>query len=213
MTPNRYDVAISFAGEDRALARQVAKALQKKGVHVFFDESAAGELWGQDLYQYLKKIFDESRLCVVIMSDHYRQGEWTRLEWEHLSAKARTQKSFAVFPVMVGSESAALPFDLQLHYSSTSEPEQIATEVVEKLQTLSEPESSEDAAVYHVIKREEGWSLKRSDASRATSVYNKQSEAIKEGKQLAKRHAPSELIVHHSDGTIASREKFELEGR
>lgn len=52
-----YDVGLSFAGEDRHYARQVAESLREKGIRVFYDEFEEANLWGKDLYQYLCDIY------------------------------------------------------------------------------------------------------------------------------------------------------------
>ncbi len=51
-----YDVALSFAGEDRKLAEALAKALQKNGIKVFYDEFEKSKLWGKDPYKYLNAV-------------------------------------------------------------------------------------------------------------------------------------------------------------
>lgn len=40
----KYDLAISFAGEDRALARGLAERLDAAGYSIFFDEFHHAEL-------------------------------------------------------------------------------------------------------------------------------------------------------------------------
>ena len=48
--PSReYDVALSFAGEDREYVEAVASALQQAGVKVFYDQYEEVELWGKNL--------------------------------------------------------------------------------------------------------------------------------------------------------------------
>lgn len=41
----QFDVAISFSGSDRRIARSIAKALNKKDITVFYDEWAQHQLW------------------------------------------------------------------------------------------------------------------------------------------------------------------------
>jgi hypothetical protein len=43
----QYDVALSFAGEDRALVESVARFLVDLDVSVFYDEFFTHELWGK----------------------------------------------------------------------------------------------------------------------------------------------------------------------
>ena len=41
----RYDVCLSFAGEDRTYVKEVAGELTVRGVKVFYDEYERSELW------------------------------------------------------------------------------------------------------------------------------------------------------------------------
>ena len=50
-SPFRYDVAISFAGPDRALAEELARYLASRGVRVFYDRYEEAALWGKNLIQ------------------------------------------------------------------------------------------------------------------------------------------------------------------
>ena len=43
----KYDVALSFAGEERDFVSEVAKQLRKQHVKVFFDEYKKIDLWGR----------------------------------------------------------------------------------------------------------------------------------------------------------------------
>lgn len=44
-----FDVAISFAGEQRTAARSLALKLEDAGYSVFFDEFESAQLWGEEL--------------------------------------------------------------------------------------------------------------------------------------------------------------------
>ena len=44
-----YDVALSFAGEDREYVEQVALFLKKKNIAVFYDYFEEVDLWGKNL--------------------------------------------------------------------------------------------------------------------------------------------------------------------
>ena len=48
-----YDVALSFAGEDRIYAEALAGALRHHGIRVFYDKYEKDTLWGKDLYTHL----------------------------------------------------------------------------------------------------------------------------------------------------------------
>ena len=61
-----YDVALSFAGEEREVVEQFASALVHKGVRVFYDNFEKSVLWGKDLYQHLQTVYrDKARYCII----------------------------------------------------------------------------------------------------------------------------------------------------
>src|SRR4051812_28193423 len=79
MESTRYDVTLSFAGEDRPRAAALAEALVQAGVRVFYDDHEKEVLWGKDLYQYLSDLYQrQARYCVVLVSEHYARKLWTR---------------------------------------------------------------------------------------------------------------------------------------
>lgn len=53
----------------------------------------------------------------------------------------------------------------------------------------------------HVVPHENGWAVKGARNSRATSVHDKQSDAIDAARQTAVRQQ-SELVVHGRNGRI-----------
>jgi hypothetical protein len=48
-----YDIVISFAGEDRQVAEEIAVELKNNGIRVFYDNFEKADLWGKDLYEHL----------------------------------------------------------------------------------------------------------------------------------------------------------------
>ena len=63
----KYDFALSFAGEHREEAEQLAKLLQRERVRVFYDKDEQADLWGQDLSQRFQQIYgQESRFFEVL---------------------------------------------------------------------------------------------------------------------------------------------------
>jgi hypothetical protein len=57
MPANMYDVALSFAGEDREYVEAVAEYLVGAGVTVFYDRYEEVSLWGKDLAEYLETVY------------------------------------------------------------------------------------------------------------------------------------------------------------
>ena len=55
----KYDVALSYAGEDREHAATLANILKHRGVKVFYDQYEKPILWGKDLYIHLSDLLSE----------------------------------------------------------------------------------------------------------------------------------------------------------
>jgi len=94
-----YDVALSFAGEDRAYVAQVAELLQAGQVRVFYDEYEKVTLWGKDLYTHLREVYQKhARYTVLFASAHYRSKVWTNLERESAQARAISERTEYILP-------------------------------------------------------------------------------------------------------------------
>lgn len=77
----RYDLAISFAGEQRDLAGRIARRLDASGYAVFFDEFQQSDLWGKDLSVVLHDVYSkQARFCLILCSADYLQKSWTAHE-------------------------------------------------------------------------------------------------------------------------------------
>jgi hypothetical protein len=95
-----YDVAISFAGDDRPVADLLARSLVLKGLHVFYDEYVQAELWGKDLYSHLVSVYrDEAKYCLMIISEKYVQKLWTSHERKAAQARAFSDSSEYILPL------------------------------------------------------------------------------------------------------------------
>lgn len=99
-----YDVALSFAGENREYVREIAKKLKAKKLKVFYDEFEETNLWGKDLYQYLHYIYKECSLfCVVFVSSSYIKKAWTRHELKAAQNRAFLDNSEYILPLLLES--------------------------------------------------------------------------------------------------------------
>jgi ribosomal protein S18 acetylase RimI-like enzyme len=100
--PREYDVALSFAREDRAHAEAIADILRKHNVRVFYDRYEEGDLWGKDLYQHLQKIYrDQAQFCVVFLSRSYAKRLWTNHELKQAQARAFRSRKEYILPVKI----------------------------------------------------------------------------------------------------------------
>lgn len=96
----RYDIAISFAGEDRDVAAQIAAGLVTAGVKVFYDDFEKADLWGKDLYEYLADIYaNHARFCIMLLSQNYERKLWTNHERKNAQVRAFQEKEEYILPV------------------------------------------------------------------------------------------------------------------
>ena len=103
---HRYDVALSFAGEDRMHALALATRLQHAGLRVFFDRFE--ELWGHDLSERLHEVYDrECRRVVVLVSQAYLNRPWTNFERRVLVSRAMREDPGFLLPLRL--DDADLP--------------------------------------------------------------------------------------------------------
>jgi hypothetical protein len=95
-----YDVALSFAGEDRTVVEKFAKLLKAKNIEVFYDEYEAANLWGRDLVAHLADIYGKkARYCVMFISQYYPLKKWTKLERMHAQDRALRDANEYILPI------------------------------------------------------------------------------------------------------------------
>lgn len=67
-----YDIALSFAGEDREIAAEIANALIIEGVKVFYDRFHKVDMWGKKLTNYFSEVYGPKvRFVMPLISKHY----------------------------------------------------------------------------------------------------------------------------------------------
>ena len=95
----QYDIALSFAGENRAYVEEVATGLQAAGVKVFYDAFEAANLWGKNLVDHLAEIYaNRARYVVMFISKSYVEKAWTTHEREHAQGRALVAKEEYILP-------------------------------------------------------------------------------------------------------------------
>ncbi len=89
----QYDIAISFAGEDRDYARELSATLTSLGATVFFDEYEQSNLLGKDLYVHLSEVYrEQARFCVILVSQAFAKKMWTLHERRAAQDRALKQR-------------------------------------------------------------------------------------------------------------------------
>lgn len=93
--PYRFDVFLSFAGEQRDYVERVADGLKARGYSVFYDAYEGTNMWGRHMTEDFDSVLrEESRHCVAFISSQYREKSWTRWEWRSALARALEEDDF-----------------------------------------------------------------------------------------------------------------------
>ncbi|MDY9922763.1 toll/interleukin-1 receptor domain-containing protein [Methanobacterium sp.] len=130
-----YDVALSFAGEDREYVERVANCLLYKDVRVFYDRFKTVENWGKDLYIHFDEIYrKKARYCVMFLSKSYAGKLWTDHERENAQARAFQDKEEYILPVRFDhTEIPGIRPTIGYIDANDFEPEELAEMIVEKI--------------------------------------------------------------------------------
>jgi hypothetical protein len=143
-----WDVALSFAGEDRVLVEELLHALEERGVEVFYDFNERAALWGKNLEEELAKIYsDDARFMVVCLSENYPLKDWTSFELEIGRAAAKKRTDVYLLPLILGDTQ---PHILGLRQSvahMSIQKDSIQTVVETLIQKLGQVDVEDDGTV------------------------------------------------------------------
>jgi hypothetical protein len=94
-----YDVALSFAGENRSYVVEIATGLKAAGVTVFYDRFEKAILWGKNFVEHLADIYQhKSKYVVMFISEHYVKKAWPTHERQHAQARALVAREEYILP-------------------------------------------------------------------------------------------------------------------
>lgn len=96
----KYDVTLSFAGEDRHYAEELANLLKSGEYSVFYDDYEKAQLWGTNLYDHFASVYkDQAHYCVMFLSEHYARKLWTKHERQSAQARAFEESKEYILPI------------------------------------------------------------------------------------------------------------------
>ncbi len=102
-----WDLAISYASEDEALAREITHGLRNE-FRVFFAPEEDAWLWGKDLNQALPHVYGvQARFVLVLSTEAYVRKHWTLVEFD--AARTRAERFLVV---NLGELPADMPRDV-----------------------------------------------------------------------------------------------------
>ncbi|WP_308552612.1 TIR domain-containing protein [uncultured Peptoniphilus sp.] len=128
-----YDVALSFAGEDRKFVEDCAEILRALNINVFYDNYEKEVLLGKNLYSYLADVYqNKARFAVVFVSESYKKKRWTNHELEYITARKFTQDEEYLLPVKL-DETELNEIPLTTGYLQGNSPLEVAITIAKKI--------------------------------------------------------------------------------
>ena len=130
-----YDVALSFAGEDRQYVEKVAEALTSYGATVFYDRYEEGQFWGEDLDERLADVYGRgAKFVVLFISRHYAEKLWTNRERQLAQARALVEGVTSLLPVRFDDTVLpGLPGSIAYIDARSTSPADVAKNIMAKL--------------------------------------------------------------------------------
>lgn len=133
-----YEVALSFAGEQRDYVHAVNEALRALGVKTFYDDDQAVELWGKNHTEELPRIYaEDSHLVLMFISKQYVDKRWPRHERRAILTEMTQRETPYLLPVRF-DDTPVPGLDSAWHYLESGKftPEQLASAVYAQLVQL-----------------------------------------------------------------------------
>lgn len=134
-----YDIALSFAGEDRDYVEHVATLLREAGINVFYDKFETANLWGRNLADHLGEIYGKrSRFVVMFISKYYPTKSWPTHERQNAQARAIQENKVVLLPARFDdTEIPGLPSTTGYIDLRQTTPQELVKLIKEKLKEHS----------------------------------------------------------------------------
>ena len=135
MTGPKYQVALSFAGEQRDYVEEVARHLQSRSIDVFYDGFEKVGLWGRSGAEAFHEAFAEkSAYVVMFISEAYVSKAWPNHERRSALSRMIEEKDEYILPVRFDDTRVpGLPTDVIYECARKHTPAQLATMIANKL--------------------------------------------------------------------------------
>ena len=136
-----FDISLSFASEQREYVERVAEELNYRGISVYYDAYDQANLWGRDLSEYFKEVFqDKSHYCIVFASKEYATKMWPTFELENVLKKATESREDFILPVKFDETIIpGIPYTLGYLDAHSYSPVQISQFAAQKLGVCEAP--------------------------------------------------------------------------
>ncbi len=85
---NKYDFALSFAGENRDLADKLNELLLEQEISVFYDKNEQYRIIAENVEDYLAPIYNsEAAFVIVLLGKNYPKKIWTKFESDNFKQR------------------------------------------------------------------------------------------------------------------------------
>lgn len=150
--PFKFHVAISYAGEDEAYVKEVARKLKELGVSVFFSgwQDSKGDL----LPDRLSSVFnDESHYCLVFISNHYAKP-YPQFEFDVILSRYVKNRGSFIFPARFDDTPIKPPISEITYHDLRPKKlaKDLAHEIFSELLSLFPPPTSTTNASSHQVR-------------------------------------------------------------
>lgn len=133
MNHYNYDIALSFAGEDREYVEACAEILRALGFNIFYDNYEQDTLLGKDLYSFLADIYkNRSKFAAIFISKDYVSKRWTKHELKFINAREFEQDEEYLLPIRM-DDTVVPEISPTIGYIYASTPLETAKIVAKKL--------------------------------------------------------------------------------
>lgn len=97
-----YDMALSFAGEERTYVEEIANELKRNGVEIFYDDFEKHILLGKDLITHLSEIYStKSKFVIMFLSQHYVKKAWSTIEYKAALSRLLNNDFESIIPIIM----------------------------------------------------------------------------------------------------------------
>ena len=130
-----YEVALSFAGEQRDYVEEVARHLEAKSIAVFYDDFESAQLWGKDGAEEFYKVYSmHAKYVVMFISSDYVSKAWTRHERRSALSRMVKEEREYILPVRFDSTPVpGLPDTILYLEANKYSPAELAAEIANKI--------------------------------------------------------------------------------
>lgn len=130
----KYQVALSFAGEQRDYVESVAQHLAARRISLFYDGFEIVDLWGRNLTKAFYNVFAQQTACVVMfISSDYIKKLWPSYE-RKLIIERMAKEPYVLLPVRFDNTQVdGLPSDISYLNAKDHTPAELSAKIAKKL--------------------------------------------------------------------------------